>query len=110
MPDHLKQDAFCVQLGKASWQQAAGMTLCMGQVGIVDAAAAGAFELAADCAGRTAKAFGNGSGRAQVGPHGHDDSALQGGQMLVDFWHGSTLQERVLHLVFENAGVCYRGH
>ena len=23
--------------------------------------------------------------------------------MLVDFWHGSTLQQRVLHLVFENA-------
>jgi hypothetical protein len=49
------------------------------------------------------KTFSNGSGRAQVGAHGHDDGALLGGQMLVDFRHGGTLQQKVLHLVFENA-------
>ena len=67
------------------------MTLCMGQVGIVDAAATGAFEFAADRTGRTAKAFSNGSGGAQVGAHGHDNGALLGGQMFVDFRHGGTL-------------------
>ena len=48
MPDYLKQGAFCVQFGKTSWQQAPGMTLRMGQVGIVDAAAAGALEFTTD--------------------------------------------------------------
>ena len=103
MPDYLEQGPVHVQLGDTPWKKAAGMTLRMGQVGIVDAAAAGAFEFAADRAGRTAKAFSNGSGRAQVGAHGHDDGALLGCQMLVDFRHGGTLQQRVLHLVFENA-------
>jgi hypothetical protein len=37
------------------------------------------------------------------GAHGHDDGALLGSQMLVDFRHGGTLQQKVLHLVFENA-------
>ena len=103
MPDYLEQGPVRVQLGDTPWMEAAGMTLCMGQIGIIDATAAGTFEFTADRAGRTAKAFSNGSGGAQVGAHGHDDGALLGGQMLVDFWHGSTLQQRVLHLVFENA-------
>jgi hypothetical protein len=41
--------------------------------------------------------------RAQVGAHGHDDGPLLGCQMFVDFRHGGTLQQKVLHLVFENA-------
>ena len=51
MPDYLEQGPVRVQLWDTPWQQATGMTLCMGQVGIVDAAAAGAFEFAADRAG-----------------------------------------------------------
>jgi hypothetical protein len=35
--------------------------------------------------------------------HGHDNGALLGGQMFVVFRHGGTLQQEVLHLVFENA-------
>uniref|UniRef100_UPI003CF41911 hypothetical protein n=1 Tax=Massilia sp. TWP1-3-3 TaxID=2804573 RepID=UPI003CF41911 len=38
-----------------------------------------------------------------VGAHGHDDGALLSSQMFVDFCHGGTLQQKVLHLVFENA-------
>ena len=103
MPDYLEQGPVLVQLGNTPRQQAASMAFRMGQVGIVDATAAGAFEFAADRAGRTAKAFSNGSGGAQVGAHGHDNGALLGGQMLVDFRHGGTLQQKVFHLVFENA-------
>lgn len=66
----------------------------MGKVGIVDATAASGFEFAADRAGRTAKAFNNRSGGALIGAHDHDDCALLGGQMFVDFRHGGTLQER----------------
>ncbi len=51
MPDYLEQGAFLVQLRKTTWQKPASMTLCMGQIGIVDAAAAGAFEFATDRAG-----------------------------------------------------------
>ncbi|HZV64976.1 MAG TPA: hypothetical protein VFG03_08735, partial [Telluria sp.] len=47
--------------------------------------------------------FSNGSGGAQVGAHGHDNGALLGSQMFVNSRHGGTLQEKVLHLVFENA-------
>ena len=57
MPDYLKQGTIRVQLRNTAGEQATGMALCMGQVGIVDAAAAGAFQFAADRAGRTAKAF-----------------------------------------------------
>ena len=94
MPDDVKQGAVRVQLRNAPWQQAAGMALCMSKVGIVDAAAAGAFEFTTNRAGRTAKAFCNGSGGAQVGAHCHDDGALLGGQMFVDFRHGGTLQQK----------------
>ncbi|WP_223149364.1 hypothetical protein, partial [Pseudoduganella aquatica] len=41
-------------------------------------------------------------GGALVVAHGHDDSALLGCQMFVDSRHGGTLQQKVLHLVFEN--------
>lgn len=63
-------------------------------VGIVDASAGGAFDLAANRAGRTTKAFGNGSNGAQVVAHGHDDGALLGSQMFVISRHGGTLQQR----------------
>ncbi|WP_223149336.1 hypothetical protein, partial [Pseudoduganella aquatica] len=43
-------------------------------------------------------------GGALVVAHGHDDSALLGCQMFVDSRHGGTLQQKVLHLVFENTG------
>ena len=103
MPNHLKQGSVCVQFGQASRQEATSLALRMCQVCIVDAGAAGALEFAADGAGRTAKTFSNGSGGAKVGAHGHDNGALLGSQMFVDFRHGGTLQEKVLHLVFENA-------
>lgn len=48
MPDNLEQGAVRMQFGKPAWQQAARMALCMGQVSIVDASAAGAFEFATD--------------------------------------------------------------
>jgi hypothetical protein len=51
MPDYLEQGAVRVQLRKTTWQKATGVTLCIGQVAIVDAAAAGAFEFATDRAG-----------------------------------------------------------
>ncbi|WP_426117168.1 hypothetical protein, partial [Massilia sp. PWRC2] len=38
-----------------------------------------------------------------VVPHGHHDGALLCRQMGIDFRHGSTLQQRVLHLVLEAA-------
>jgi hypothetical protein len=40
---------------------------------------------------------------ALVVAHGHDNGALLAGQMFVVFRHGGTLQQKVLHLVFENA-------
>ena len=51
MPDYLKQGTVRVQFGDPPWRAAAGMALCMDQVGIVDAATAGTFEFAADRAG-----------------------------------------------------------
>lgn len=51
MSNYLEQSAIDVQLGKAPWHKATSVALCMGRVGIVDAAAAGAIELAADRAG-----------------------------------------------------------
>lgn len=83
-----------MQLWKTPWQQAPGVALNMGNVGVVDAAACRALDLAADRAGRTAKAFSNRSDGARIVAHGHDNGALLGGQMFVDFRHGGTLQER----------------
>ena len=100
MPDYLKQGTVRVQFGDPPWKAAAGMALCMDQVGIVDAAAAGTFEFTADGAGRTAKTFSNGSGGVQVGAHGHDDGALLGSQMFVDFRLGGTLQQEGVALGF----------
>lgn len=61
------------------------------------------FEFAADRARVAAKAFSNGTDGAQIRAHGHDNGALLIGQIRVDFWHGSTLQQRVLQLVLEYA-------
>lgn len=103
MPNDLKQDAAGVKLGHAPRRNPAGLALQMRLVGIVDAGTSGALDFAANRAGRTAKTSSNGPNGAQVVAHGHDDCALLGSQMFVDFRHGGTLQEKVLHLVFENA-------
>jgi len=44
----------------------------------------------------------NGASEAQVVAHGLDDCALLGDEMFVDFRRGGPLQQKVLHLVFEN--------
>jgi hypothetical protein len=51
MPDDLKQGPVRVQLRKAARQDATSLALCVGQIGIVDTSAAGAFEFAANRAG-----------------------------------------------------------
>jgi hypothetical protein len=75
----LKLGAVRVKFGNAARGHTAGLALQMGEVGIVDAGAAGALELAADRARCTTKAFSNRSGGALVGAHGHDDGALLSG-------------------------------
>ena len=52
---------------------------------------------------RAAKTLSNGSNGTLGVAHGRDDCALLGGEMLVDFRCGGTLQQKVLHLLFENA-------
>lgn len=48
MPDNLKEGPVRMQFVEPPWHQAPRMALRVGQVGIVDAGAAGALELAAD--------------------------------------------------------------
>ena len=60
-------------------------------------------DFAAHRAGRATKTLSNGSNGTLGVAHGRDDCALLGGEMLVDFRCGGTLQQKVLHLLFENA-------
>jgi len=48
-------------------------------------AVAGAFDLVADRPSKTKKAFSNGTDGEQDIAHGHDDCALLGGVMAMDF-------------------------
>lgn len=70
---------------------------------MVVAGDSGVCDFVADRAGRMAKMVSNGSIGVQIIAHGHDGYALLGGNMLLDFRHGGTLQQKVLYLFFENA-------
>ena len=48
--------------------------------------------------------------RQNLGAHGNENGALLSNQMFVDFRHGGILQQKVLHLVFENAHYRSAGH
>jgi hypothetical protein len=65
--------------------------LHLSMVGIIHAHGAGALELAADRASRTAKAFSNGSDAALVVAHEHDDRTVLWSQVEIVSRHGSTL-------------------
>ena len=65
-----------MHLGHAARCQTSSMALRVVSVGVVDAGATGALDLAADRAWLTAKAFCNGPDGALVIAHGHEHSAL----------------------------------
>lgn len=73
---HLEQGPGRVQLGDAAGCNTPRLTLLMRQIGIVTISIADAFEFPADRAGRTTKAFGNGTDGTQVTFHAHDDGAF----------------------------------
>src|SRR5476649_1608698 len=75
----------------------------MGQIGIVGVAARCTPNFPADRTGSTAKAFSNVTDTAPVVEHGHYNGSFLSGQVGINSWHGSTLQEKVLHLVLEAA-------
>ena len=62
-------------------------------VGIIHAGGVCALEFAADRAGRTAKAFSNGSDAALIVAHEHDDRTVLWSQVNIVSRHGSTLQQ-----------------
>ncbi len=99
MPNDLEQDAAGVELGHAPRNCPAGLALQMRPVSIVDAGASGAFDFAADRARRTTKAFSNGPNGTQVIAHSHDDCALLGSQMFVDFASREELLACLDHLL-----------
>jgi hypothetical protein len=103
VPYHFEQRAIGVQLAPAPWRNPSGTALQVGKVSVVSAVTGRTLEFAADRTGGAAKAFSNGSDTALVVAHGHQDGPLLCRQMDVDFRHGSTLQQRVLHLVLETA-------
>src|SRR5471032_728831 len=78
----------------------------MGQIGIVGVAARCRPNFPADRTGSTAKAFSNVTDTAPVVEHGHYNGSFLSGQVGINSWHGSTLQEKVLHLVLEAAVRC----
>ena len=103
MPDDLKQSTTRLKFGCSSRHYTTSLALQMSQICIIHAGCAGLNEFTTDRTGRTAKAFSNIVGAAQVIAHSHDECALLSGEITIDFWHGNTLQQGVLHLVIEAA-------
>jgi hypothetical protein len=103
LPDNLEERAIDVELGRAPRCDMSGITLLVRQVRVVGARSRRPAQFTADRTWGAAEASGNGSDTALVVPHGHHDGTILCRQMGIDFRHGSTQQERVLHLVLETA-------
>lgn len=103
LPYNLEERAIDVELGRAPRCDTTRVTLLVGQVCVVGSRSRRPAQFTADRTGRATKTSGNGSDTALVVAHGHHDGAFLRRQMGIDFRHGSTLQEAVLHLVLEIA-------
>jgi hypothetical protein len=96
-----------MQIGDTALHQPTVLALPMRQVGIVDVSFNGGTpQFVVNGAGCTAKALGNGPDTLLIVAHGHDDCPFLYRQVRISCWPGTTLQQRVLHFVFENAQCC----